>query len=390
MQHKPAFILDLLLPEGSFDVNLSPDKREVFIQKEAAVMEHVKAALNQLWEPSKYTFQTRRVDDMLRVRVAQTKSAALPQVSSQDVEAQEEAQEEAQLVEARQVEEQHENLELEEQGETAQTAMDDDEEEVPVESPNSRRPPSRCAALSKSGTSEGHAGAHERSSKQVRRPPPRSLASFGLRAKPDSDVFSEDEQMVEQGAVEDAQPAEDSALPSSPKRMRRSVVSPSPDRVADAAAAVATTTSTFVDLSHDSPSRRHSWRDTLRVGGVEQVLDAEQKLLSRLDGGAARFVARDKRFDPDENVAAASLLERVFPKQDFERAEILGQFNLGFIVTRIHGDLFIFGTCHRPCGVSRSPRRAAECAVPTQTSTPATKSTASRCCRRRRRSTCSS
>jgi hypothetical protein len=29
MKHKPAVFLDLRVPPGSFDVNLSPDKREV-------------------------------------------------------------------------------------------------------------------------------------------------------------------------------------------------------------------------------------------------------------------------------------------------------------------------------------------------------------------------
>lgn len=31
MKQKPAFILDLRLPPGSFDVNVTPDKREIFM-----------------------------------------------------------------------------------------------------------------------------------------------------------------------------------------------------------------------------------------------------------------------------------------------------------------------------------------------------------------------
>ncbi len=31
MGHKPAFVIDLELPPGSFDVNVTPDKREAFI-----------------------------------------------------------------------------------------------------------------------------------------------------------------------------------------------------------------------------------------------------------------------------------------------------------------------------------------------------------------------
>lgn len=31
MKQKPAFVLDLRLPPGSFDVNVTPDKREIFM-----------------------------------------------------------------------------------------------------------------------------------------------------------------------------------------------------------------------------------------------------------------------------------------------------------------------------------------------------------------------
>lgn len=39
--------------------------------------------------------------------------------------------------------------------------------------------------------------------------------------------------------------------------------------------------------------------------------------------------------------AAANELERVFSKSSFSRMEVLGQFNLGFIVARLHNDLFM-------------------------------------------------
>lgn len=31
MKQKPAFILDVRLPAGDFDVNVTPDKREIFM-----------------------------------------------------------------------------------------------------------------------------------------------------------------------------------------------------------------------------------------------------------------------------------------------------------------------------------------------------------------------
>lgn len=31
MKHRPAFVLELALPPGAFDVNVTPDKREVLV-----------------------------------------------------------------------------------------------------------------------------------------------------------------------------------------------------------------------------------------------------------------------------------------------------------------------------------------------------------------------
>ncbi len=33
MKNKPAYVLDVLLPPGTFDINVTPDKREVFLTK---------------------------------------------------------------------------------------------------------------------------------------------------------------------------------------------------------------------------------------------------------------------------------------------------------------------------------------------------------------------
>lgn len=43
----------------------------------------------------------------------------------------------------------------------------------------------------------------------------------------------------------------------------------------------------------------------------------------------------------DDNASAAQELDRVFNKANFPRMQIIGQFNLGFIVARLGRDLFI-------------------------------------------------
>ena len=49
----------------------------------------------------------------------------------------------------------------------------------------------------------------------------------------------------------------------------------------------------------------------------------------------------DKSSSSGTDDAAATELERVFNKADFSRMEVIGQFNLGFIVARLCNDLFI-------------------------------------------------
>merc|ERR1711965_1065823 len=55
-QHFPIAVLDISLPEGTFDVNVTPDKRTVFVGSEKALVDGLRDALQALWEPSRYTF----------------------------------------------------------------------------------------------------------------------------------------------------------------------------------------------------------------------------------------------------------------------------------------------------------------------------------------------
>lgn len=44
---------------------------------------------------------------------------------------------------------------------------------------------------------------------------------------------------------------------------------------------------------------------------------------------------------PETSKAAEEELQKQISKEDFEKMEIIGQFNLGFIITRLNNDLFI-------------------------------------------------
>jgi DNA mismatch repair protein PMS2 len=57
MKNKPACILNILVPSGSFDVNLTPDKREIVLSHENILLEKLRDEIDKLYSPSRYTFQ---------------------------------------------------------------------------------------------------------------------------------------------------------------------------------------------------------------------------------------------------------------------------------------------------------------------------------------------
>ena len=61
MKHKPAFVLDFVLPPGKFDINITPNKREVFLVDEASLTTSLRSALEKIWEPTRYTFKVRHM-----------------------------------------------------------------------------------------------------------------------------------------------------------------------------------------------------------------------------------------------------------------------------------------------------------------------------------------
>jgi DNA mismatch repair protein MutL len=83
MKAKPSAVLDVKLPPGSFDVNVTPDKREVFITSELEIIDSLKAALHELWAPSRCTFKVNQASvqlpltDFMQKTVMEKAEAAL-------------------------------------------------------------------------------------------------------------------------------------------------------------------------------------------------------------------------------------------------------------------------------------------------------------------------
>ncbi|KAJ9477995.1 DNA mismatch repair protein PMS1 [Pseudozyma hubeiensis] len=64
--HFPFVIADFRLPTDSYDVNVSPDKRTIFLHEESRLIEKVKEALEELFAPSRATFLVNGASHSLR------------------------------------------------------------------------------------------------------------------------------------------------------------------------------------------------------------------------------------------------------------------------------------------------------------------------------------
>jgi DNA mismatch repair ATPase MutL len=58
MKQKPAFIINIISPPGTYDVNMSPDKREIALLNESSILERLREGIDHLYQSSRYTFIT--------------------------------------------------------------------------------------------------------------------------------------------------------------------------------------------------------------------------------------------------------------------------------------------------------------------------------------------
>lgn len=60
---KPMGIINLMLPLDSYDVNVTPDKRKVFMHNESQVIRMLQNALVKTWEPSRSVYTVQKIVD---------------------------------------------------------------------------------------------------------------------------------------------------------------------------------------------------------------------------------------------------------------------------------------------------------------------------------------
>lgn len=64
MKQKPAFFLNIITPPGTFDVNMSPDKREIALTNEQVILDKLKETVDEIYAPSRGTFVQSQPKDL--------------------------------------------------------------------------------------------------------------------------------------------------------------------------------------------------------------------------------------------------------------------------------------------------------------------------------------
>ena len=66
---KPMAIVNFIVPSNDFDVNVTPDKRKVFLHREIMLLQRFKDVLTNTWEPSRSTFKVQKVVVQEKLRI---------------------------------------------------------------------------------------------------------------------------------------------------------------------------------------------------------------------------------------------------------------------------------------------------------------------------------
>lgn len=291
MKQKPAFIIDIRIKRDTVDVNLAPNKREVLIENEDLLIENVKEAIDKLYSVTRNTLQVNNSFSELRklssfanfvmpaavTSVQKTSITTLKEVRPNPVESDE----------GRSIEEE-EDIFISDKGEAKKDATISTqmlEAQIPQHQPAEPIPVTNHAY---EGTDVTWA----------------SPSEFN-RLSQLSSILPIEEQSAE--FIEEWTPSAYSEIPW------------------DVSTNMFMSKKRELESSASEPSALMEKNDSVRVKRRRQ----EALSLSSLSP-----IGNEQDTEIDKNV-------RIIEKHDFARMKILGQFNLGFIIVELDGDLYI-------------------------------------------------
>ncbi|KUF88754.1 Mismatch repair endonuclease pms1 [Phytophthora nicotianae] len=301
MKQKPACVLNFLLPLGDYDVNVTPDKRETFVKHEAEIIDAFKTGLNKLYEPSRGTFT---VQPLMTAFARSTKTEETAKQSA---------------------------LEASEKDTPGQP------ERIPaVESRDEDDMPTNAASQNEQ-SQDNKPEAEEQKPKhvivEILQPKiPRSESIDRVPGNPKEKVK----------ARQEPKPS------SSPKTSTASAPS-SPEEILLDLRKSAKRQKLYCSMpSQPTPStpEEYMWSFDEMIKQRQQYFEEEveyerKRKTNRLKVPKTCSTSVDGTAVETDNELAAAALQRVLKKEDFKRMEVLGQFNLGFIIGKLDNDLFI-------------------------------------------------
>ncbi|KAH7472117.1 DNA mismatch repair protein PMS1 [Phytophthora ramorum] len=297
MKQKPACVLNFHLPLGDYDVNVTPDKRETFVKHEAEIIDAFKRGLNTLYEPSRGTFTVQPLMTTF-ARVAKPEESTATSIPSSPGQ--------------------------------KDTAIEQSERVLTVETREDDNGKPMDTGSQREAT---------RDNSDEQRPKHAIVEVLQPRFQRDQSADRVPERLRE---IEKTKPAPSSKTstaspPSSPETVvldlrnpakRQKLYSPLPSE------------------SAPSTPEEHVWSfDEMlkqRQQYFEEEVEYKQKhKTNHLKVPKACSTSVDSNTVETDNALAAAALQRVLKKEDFKRMEVLGQFNLGFIIGKLDNDLFI-------------------------------------------------
>ncbi|RLN96962.1 hypothetical protein BBJ28_00000687, partial [Nothophytophthora sp. Chile5] len=294
MKQKPACVLNFQLPLGDYDVNVTPDKRETFIKHEAQIVDAFKTSLNKVYEPSRGTFTVQPLMSIF-----------------------------------------------------ARSAKVDELTESPLVSPPTQEDDTVQLAT---GAIGAEASKEDTDSARVT-PQPDEVRMHEEETAPQEPkhviveiLMPRSQQTVATNRVEKAsnEPEETTDASQSPRAyspsLPRAVVDRTPAKRQKLYTALATATTPPTPEAHE-----WSFGEMLkqRQQYFAEEVEHERKRKTHLEVPKVCSTSTNDDDMETDNEAAAAALQRVLKKEDFKRMEVLGQFNLGFIIGKLDNDLFI-------------------------------------------------
>jgi len=396
---RPTAIIDVQLPTDAYDVNVTPDKRKVFLHEEKMLVREFKNGLLRLWEPSRFTYG---VNDALGVTGGgggrrgkkiekKTKSTAGMQFSQfvatgktttvvDDDEEEEEESDEEKSEESREEEEAQEEEDgeamLEKEPSPIEVVEEEKEEEETLLPPRKKSRPASLASFAMNDigiTSTRAVAAVVPPPQQQQQRKQKSLLNFGFdQHTEDSPVDDmeeeEDEEEQEEDGVSspsgDASPTDQSQnmddvidIDNNEEQEEEDVVvtddgggneeeeeAGEPSNLPPPSAARLESGGDMVVMANFQDIRKRALEAAAASGDENRNKQRQSKdsMCNKL-GAASLHAAKasNSTNKKQEETEAEKALERVFDKKNFAKMDVLGQFNLGFIIAKLNNDLFI-------------------------------------------------